>query len=165
MLLQRPLFAQVSLEKLQNPPFEPVLFPVDLDHLRAVLRVLQSLVQRRVLFLRAEGVDLVDSPLVAGDADDRDLALHRLACVAAQTTVAVAGVVLDRIFPQSLAEEVGEEERMLGSEQAGIGDELLAFVEAQVAPVAEIRLGDLLGHFGAAGQMLVVVYKIVAALT
>ena len=164
MLFQRPLLAQVPLEELQNPPLEPVFFPVDLDHLRAVLGILQGLVQRWVLFLRAEGVDLVDSPLVTSNADNRDLTLHSLASVASQPAVAVAGVVLDRVFPQRLAEEVGEEERMLGSEQAGVGDELLALMESQVAPVAEVWLGDLLGHFGAAGEMLVIVYKVVAAL-
>jgi hypothetical protein len=164
LLLQRSLLAQVSLEELHNPPFEPVLLPVDLDHLRAVLGVPQSLMQRWVFLFRAKGVDLVDSPLVASDAHNRDLTLHGFAGVASKTAVAVAGVVLDRIFPQRLAEEVRKEERMLGSEQAGVGDKLLALVEAQVAPVAEVGLGDLLSHFGAAGQVLIVVYKVIAAL-
>ena len=102
--------------------------------------------------------------MVAGDADNRDLALHRVAGVASQTAVAVAGVVLNCIFPQRLAEEVREEERVLGSEEARVGDELLTLVEAQVAPVTEVGLGDLLGHLGAAGKMLVVVDKVVTAL-
>lgn len=127
------LLAQGTHEELDDPSFGSVVLVVDVDHLSKVLVLGEHSVEVGIGRFGGPGLHLGLGPLTAEDGDDRGAAGQHRCGVLGSGSLLLYG----------LAEQIREEERKFGLEEARRGDERFSFVELEIAPITKVRSRDL----------------------